>query len=657
LAAAGRIETTLNSPGVVMVWDTATWQDPKTFRHHQFGVTALAYNPAADIIASAGYSYVPAGNRLDMLGEIKLWDDDTGEVLAALNGLKGMVGELAFSHDGHLLAASVMPAAEGGTPEVQVWDVGERKELSRWSYIGVPAFAFSDLDRTFAVLAQEPRGIRDRIRLVNLRENSERVIESGLLSASRLAFGHSGELLAASGGSRDRLGFLGEIRLWNASSGARLEGTARGHRAPITAMAFDPAENRLLSVGEDRTAIVWSKYGSHELYRFQGHTQPIACLAFHPQGREFATGTRTYDGQAEIKVWDASTPPSGPVIDLDSGVTAVAYSPDGALLATADGGGSVHLFEAGSGKPAGPPRKAGHLVNALAFSPDGALLAAGGGPLFRIGESGGLTVWKVTSAPQDKPAWEHGDVGTVLGLAFTPDGKALTAACWRAAENPHPGAGKTGVAPKLQREWLYMLGGGFVTHAGVKGELRSWDAASGHELTVMGDQGRGVTTLAYDPSGARFALAWWDFDPADPLMPRSRVVLHPAKAGATPTVVYEAPGLILGLAFSPDGGRLAVTSPDQAVRIWNLGYDPEPLILRGHDARVTAVAWHPAGDRLASAGDDHTVRVWDTASGEELLTLVGHTNSVNALAFRPGGRDLTSGGADTDVRVWRSGED
>ena len=52
---------------------------------------------------------------------------------------------------------------------------------------------------------------------------------------------------------------------------------------------------------------------------------------------------------------------------------------------------------------------------------------------------------------------------------------------------------------------------------------------------------------------------------------------------------------------------------------------------------MTGVAFSPDGRRLASASEDRTVRVWDAATGQETLTLKGHTDFVTGVAFSPDG--------------------
>jgi WD40 repeat protein len=202
-------------------------------------------------------------------------------------------------------------------------------------------------------------------------------------------------------------------------------------------LAFSPADRLLAVAGESPTVDLWDPYGPRLLAQLSGHRPTklvgtVQCLGFSPDGRLLASGGR----DATVRVWRAENGECLEVLGGFSGpVVQVAFNPAARMLAAADERSAL-LFGLDHGFPhsaapagrAGIPPTPARLpeggVNALAFHPNGSVLAAALGGRERKGTHRIALI--DPGSGQVVLTLGEGDF-LARSLAFSPDGGLLAA--------------------------------------------------------------------------------------------------------------------------------------------------------------------------------------------------------------------------------------
>jgi WD40 repeat protein len=301
-------------------------------------------------------------------------------------------------------------------------------------------------------------------------------------------------------------------------------------------------------------------------------------------------------------------------------------------------------------------------VTGVMFSPDGrrVVSGAGGGFLspsrpqsaaFDVGE---LAVWDAATGRETLTL--HGLAGGVQSVAFSPDGARIAfgdcAAAvsvrdaatgrevFRRTAEPNSSFRVLGVAFSPDGQILAAAHGWF-HHPASQGYCQLLNAETGDLVAAMPGPPGGAQGLAFSPDGARLALSGLGV-----------VELWDVAARTKERTFRGHTGMVYGVAFSPDGRRLASAGDDDTVRVWDAETGSPVQTLRGPTGGIYGVAFSPDGRSIAASSDDRSVTLWDADTGAQLARFRGHTSFVCAVAFSPDGRRLVSACNDGQAKVW-----
>jgi WD40 repeat protein len=130
-------------------------------------------------------------------------------------------------------------------------------------------------------------------------------------------------------------------------------------------------------------------------------------------------------------------------------------------------------------------------------------------------------------------------------------------------------------------------------------------------------------------------------------------ILDAQVARFTTQKIIETGFAATGLAFSPDGHRVATAQGNGIVRQWDSATaKPIGSSFTGHTDAATGVVYTPDGLTIASTGSDGTMRLWNANTGAPLNPKAQHVEAPDTVAVSPGGTLIVTGGANDRVQVW-----
>ncbi len=404
------------------------------------------------------------------------------------------------------------------------------------------------------------------------------------------------------------------------------------------------------------------RHGELRSVALAGGFQSFQNVTFSPDGKLFGAVTRMGD-RGEVRLWDTATgavrrtlltiPDYGDILHLLP--VRLAFSPDGRRVALSlrdlkadDPAGMVYSFPLGTmhldvrvwDADKGDELchisldRGGSRFEGLAFGPNGKQLAFIAPPPRGQPPSGNIRVWDVDAG---KEAYSLSAPGTPRELAFSPDGGRIAVAL-----------SKEGLTEGVPDD---------------KNQVQIWDTATRKELLTIPKKGallngpveappNGTPSppprpswlgslpngLAFSPDGARLAVVW--HGTKDGVLS-----LHDAGTGNEIRGMdgtLKTDGAMLRPVFSPDGRRLTCPAPGSPIRVWDASTGAVQFTARGH-AGTPAVAFSAAdGTRLLTAGWEGAVKEWaEPAPRPKPVDLEASSNySPLATAFTPGGLRL-----------------
>ena len=329
VAQTGRLLALASGNDSIKLVDTRSWKISKTMDASSVGdkvqrpvgrfllvvktILEVAFNDEGTLVTSESDQ-----------GEIKQWDQRTGELKFQMVGAEGPTRVSA-----PLNSRFFSELADG---ELTLWsfDTHVRRGLELPQQSPAIATAFSRDGLTMVVVTPGKVLLYDtttdslsktfplpglQITAVAISNNKETIAlatDSGSVSLLAISDGrisqplpNSGRVVDLSFSPDDRMLATtagNEINLFDSHSGTLIRTLAK-HEAAVNAVAFSSNGRLLASGSDDRTAIIWEIDSGKSKHVLKGHDQTVRAVAFSPDGRFLASGS----GNASVVLWDVAS--------------------------------------------------------------------------------------------------------------------------------------------------------------------------------------------------------------------------------------------------------------------------------------------------------------------------------------------------------------
>ena len=306
-------------------------------------------------------------------------------------------------------------------------------------------------------------------------------------------------------------------------------------------------------------------------------------------------------------------------------VYSVAFSPDGAVVASGSADKTIKLWNVSTGVEIRTLTGHSDVVYSVAFSPDGTAVASGSA-------DDTVGIWDARAGTLIRTLSGH--TSWVLSVAFSPDGKRLATgsdydgvALWDLST----GKGNRVVSGYLSQSVAFSRDGRLAM--ALDAGARVWNDAAGQLGGYLATHPRYITSVTFSPNGLLLAtgaldnsIKVWNSAPSS----------QPEKLC---TLVGRGEGPVMAVAFSPDGQSLSSVSEDAAIDTWSVSTWQRTGGCTIDSGEATAAAFSPGGDLAAIGHADGTAILGDAVTGATLGTLdpLAGGSAILSLAFCPSG--------------------
>ena len=644
----GRTLVSVTSDGTARLWDVSTHRNTHELTTGVAArVLSVVFSPDGTLLAIG---------RSD--NKVSLWDISKNDIIATL--INEHITDISFSPDGTLLAI-------GSSDKVKLWNVETKENIATLEgHSGLIRSVSFSSDET--LLASGSSDNKVKLWDVETNENIA-TLEGHRRGVRSVSFSSDGTLLAS--GSSD-----GTVKLWDMATYENVA-TLEGKWWGVLSVAFSPDGSLLAASGyNDDIVKVWDVETKEHLVTYEGHRDSVNSVAFSPDGAILASGSdfrgRDSDEQT-VKFWDILAIKRTLVKVSGDNQTGVFHTQlaEPLVVEVRDSDNNplsdvsvTFTVTAGGGLLGGKHTDITIKTDANGRALQTYTLDTDRSPnTIEVSMGHKVVTFNVVGISPYKVIKISGDQQRQAFGSTLQEPLVVEVRDWQ-----------DNILSGVQVTFSVIAGGGFLNAESTVEHIITDANGRASQTLILGNEvvnsvevnyiNESVTYNAFGVSAPYGGVLMGHTDAVNSVSysPDGTQLLSGAADGTVKLWDVSMEGIITtfhghtasvtSVAFSPDGVLFASTSLDNTIKLWNVSTEENNVTLSGHTDGVTSVAFSPNGTTLATGSNDKTVKLWNVETHENIATLETDARNIQSLTFSPDGSLLAYASQSDAVELW-----
>jgi WD40 repeat protein len=570
---------------------------------HTRPLAAAAFSPDGKLVVTASDD-----------GIAKIWDTESGVLLADLIGHTERIVNASFTSDGKRIVTGSADAT------IKIWDVKTAKLLKTLDHDYAVDFTFLSPDGKKIISGTSGMEVHvwdlNHYSLLTVMHNVN-VINANSVSPD----GNKIVLATAFGIAEIRTAVTGKLigKLLPVRE-EKIDFQHQG-RGMISQTKFFPDGKKIITV-TNNMADIWNADTRKPITVLTGHSENIISVTISPDSKTVLTTSK----DSSCKLWDAT---SGKLIfSLADPSSEALFSPDGNTIITCSLDGTAKIWNAKNGKMNFILR--GHSDNVIHAG-----FSSNSKTAITASYDGTAVIWDVNTG--EKKGQLKGNVETISRVDFSPDGKKMViggsrGTIWNAANNTLI----TVLGGYYNWVWNPVFSFDGKKIAGISGNTaKIWNAYTGEWIADIAGHGSAMKKISFSPDDKKLLTFSNEDYKSDTILK-----IWSAESGK---LLFELRGhnyAITDARFSIDGKKIVSGSRDGVVKIWD-GETGAFLYEVDHRNAIESIAFSHNGDRFITTSGDSSAKVWNLQSGTLMLTFKDHPG-ISSGCFSPDDKTIAT---------------